>query len=84
MTLSYQDWSTDWFPPMAREMLSRFYAFNPDIIVFYTPDPDDLAEAMLEEMRAGTAPDVTARVLLVLPDLGPGGPPARPPTLHRA
>jgi multiple sugar transport system substrate-binding protein len=43
---------------MAREMLSRFYAFNPDIIVFYTPDPDDLAEAMLEEMRAGTAPDV--------------------------
>jgi len=58
VTLSYQDWSTDWFPPMAREMLSRFYAFNPDIIVFYTPDPDDLAEAMLEEMRAGTAPDV--------------------------
>jgi multiple sugar transport system substrate-binding protein len=43
---------------MAREMLDRFYAFNPDIIVFYTPDPDDLAETMLEEMRAGTAPDV--------------------------
>ena len=58
VTLSYQDWSTDWFPPMAREMLSRFYAFNPNIIVFYTPDPDDLAETMLEEMRAGTAPDV--------------------------
>ena len=58
VALSYQDWSTDWFPPMAREMLSRFYAFNPNIIVFYTPDPDDLAETMLEEMRAGTAPDV--------------------------
>jgi multiple sugar transport system substrate-binding protein len=58
VTLSYQDWSTDWFPPMAREMLSRFYAFNPNIIVFYTPDPDDLGEVMLEEMRAGTAPDV--------------------------
>ena len=58
VTLSYQDWRTDWFPPMAREMLDRFYAFNPNIIVFYTPDPDDLAEVMLEEMRAGTAPDV--------------------------
>jgi multiple sugar transport system substrate-binding protein len=58
VTLTYQDWRTDWFPPMAREMLDRFYAFNPDIIVFYTPDPDDLAEVMLEEMRAGTAPDV--------------------------
>ena len=44
VALSYQDWSTDWFPPMAREMLSRFYAFNPNIIVFYTPDPDDLGE----------------------------------------
>jgi len=58
VTLSYQDWSTDWFPPMAREMLSRFYAFNPNIIVFYSPDPEDLGEIMLEEMRAGTAPDV--------------------------
>ena len=58
VTLSYQDWSTDWFPPMAREMLGRFYAFNPNIIVFYSPDPEDLAEVMLEEMRAGTAPDV--------------------------
>jgi multiple sugar transport system substrate-binding protein len=58
VTLSYQDWSTDWFPPMAREMLGRFYAFNPNIIVFYSPDPEDLAETMLEEMRAGTAPDV--------------------------
>jgi multiple sugar transport system substrate-binding protein len=58
VTLTYQDWSTDWFPPMAREMLGRFYAFNPHIIVFYTPDPEDLAEVMLEEMRAGTAPDV--------------------------
>jgi multiple sugar transport system substrate-binding protein len=58
VTLSYQDWRTDWFPPMAREMLSRFYAFNPNIVVFYTPDPDDLDGIMLEEMRAGTAPDV--------------------------
>jgi multiple sugar transport system substrate-binding protein len=58
VTLSYQDWRTDWFPPMAREMLGRFYEFNPDIIVFYTPDPENLGEVMLEEMRAGTAPDV--------------------------
>jgi multiple sugar transport system substrate-binding protein len=56
--LTYQDWRTDWFPPMAREMLGRYYEFNPNIIVFYTPDPEDLSEVMLEEMRAGTAPDV--------------------------
>ena len=67
VTLSYQDWSTDWFPPMAREMLSRFYAFNPNIIVFYSPDPEGLAEVMLEEMRAGTAPDVFQGCCTFLP-----------------
>ena len=73
VALSYQDWSTDWFPPMAREMLSRFYAFNPDIIVFYTPDPDDLAETMLEEMRAGTAPDVLQGCCTFFPIWAQGG-----------
>ena len=73
VALSYQDWSTDWFPPMAREMLSRFYAFNPNIIVFYTPDPDDLGETMLEEMRAGTAPDVLQGCCTFFPIWAQGG-----------
>ncbi len=58
VVLSYQDWRTDWFPPMAQEMLGQFHESNPSISVFYTPDPDNIAEIMLEEMRAGTAPDV--------------------------
>ena len=58
VVLSYQDWRTDWFPPMAQEMLGQFHESNPNISVFYKPDPDDIAEIKLEEMRAGTAPDV--------------------------
>ena len=56
--LVYQDWSTAWFPPMAKDMLEEFHASHPNIRVFYTPDPEELAESMLEEMQAGTAPDV--------------------------
>ena len=58
VVLSYQDWRTDWFPPMAQEPLGQFHQSNPNIRVFYTPDPDNIAETMFEEMRAGTAPDV--------------------------
>ena len=58
VVLTYQDWRTDWFPPMAQETLGQFHESNPNISVFYTPDPDDVGEVMLEEMRAGTAPDV--------------------------
>ena len=58
VVLSYQDWRTDWFPPMAQETLGQFHESNPNIRVFYTPDPDNLDETMLAEMRAGTAPDV--------------------------
>ena len=58
IVLVYQDWRTDWFPPMVQEMLGQFHESNPNIRVFYTPDPDNIAEIMLEEMRAGTAPDV--------------------------
>ena len=58
VVLSYQDWRTDWFPPMAQEALGQFHESNPNISVFYTPDPDNIAVVMLEEMRAGTAPDV--------------------------
>ena len=56
--LVYQDWRTDWFPPMAQQMLEQFHTAHPNIRVFYTPDPDDLEETMLASMQAGTAPDV--------------------------
>lgn len=56
--LVYQDWSTPWFPPMAQEMLRQFRAENPNVRVFYTPDQENLAETMLADMQAGTAPDV--------------------------
>ena len=56
--LVYQDWSTDWFPPMAQEMLDQFHATHPNIRVFYTRDPNDVETRMLQDMEAGTAPDV--------------------------
>ena len=58
VVLSYQDWRTDWFPPMAQESLGQFHDANPNISVFYTPDPENVNVVMLDEMRAGTAPDV--------------------------
>lgn len=54
----YQDWNTDWFQPMAQQMLEEFHATHPHIRVFFTPDPDNLPEQMLTDMQAGTAPDV--------------------------
>lgn len=56
--LVYQDWRTDWFPPMAQQLLAEFHATHPHIHVFYTPDPENLEEKMLADMQAGTAPDV--------------------------
>ena len=56
--LVYQDWRTDWFPPMARSMLEEFHNNHPNIRVFYTPDPEDVEQRMLVDMQAGTAPDV--------------------------
>jgi multiple sugar transport system substrate-binding protein len=56
--LVYQDWSTEWFPPMAQQMLEQFHSSHPNIEVFYTPDPDDLEVRMLADMKAGTAADV--------------------------
>ena len=43
---------------MAEELLDEFHSENPNIRVFYTPDPDNLEQSMLELMQAGTAPDV--------------------------
>ena len=56
--LVYQDWRTDWFPAMAREMLERFHADHPDIHVFYSPDPDDYVTRMPTDMVSGIAADV--------------------------
>lgn len=56
--LVYQDWNTDWFQPMAQEMLEEFHATHPHIRVFFTPDPDNLPDQMLSDMQAGIAPDV--------------------------
>ena len=56
--LVYQDWRTDWFPTMVRDLLAEFHAENPNLRVFFTPDPQNLADAMVAEMAAGTAPDV--------------------------
>lgn len=56
--LVYQDWRTDWFPAMLEEQLAQFHDQHPNIRVFFTPDPDNLAEVMVAEMEAGTAPDV--------------------------
>ena len=56
--LVYQDWRTDWFPPMAQQMLEQFHATHPNIRVFYTPDPEDFQEKILADFQAGTAPDV--------------------------
>jgi multiple sugar transport system substrate-binding protein len=56
--LVYQDWRTDWFPPMVQSVMADFNETHPDIRVFYTPDPENVAQVMLEEMARGTAPDV--------------------------
>jgi multiple sugar transport system substrate-binding protein len=58
--LVYQDWRTDWFPSMAQSMLDQFHQQQPNIRVFYTPDPEKLDEQMMSDFAAGTAPDVMA------------------------
>ena len=56
--LVYQDWRTDWFPPMAQRMLEQFHDTHPNIRVFYTPDPENFEDKVLADMQAGIAPDV--------------------------
>ena len=41
-------------------LLQDFHDANPNIEVFYTPEPEDYAERMLADMQAGVAPDVFA------------------------
>jgi multiple sugar transport system substrate-binding protein len=56
--LVYQDWSTNWFPPMTQQMLAEFHTAHPSIEVFYIPDPENLVDQMPLDMQAGTAADV--------------------------
>jgi len=45
---------------MVQQMMEEFHAKNPNIRVFYTPEPDSqsIQEKTLDAMQAGTAPDV--------------------------
>lgn len=58
--LVYRDWRTDWFPPMAQQMLNQFNALHPSIRVYYNLDPENsvFEEQSLADLQAGTAPDV--------------------------
>ena len=58
--LVYRDWRTDWFPPMAQQMLDEFHATHPNIRVYYNLDPEnkEFEEKSLADLQAGTAPDV--------------------------
>ena len=58
LQLVYQDWRTDWFPPMVQEMLAKFQGSHPEINVFYVPDPVDVEESLLVDLQNGTGPDV--------------------------
>ena len=67
--LVYQDWRTEWFPIMAQQMLEQFHALHSNIRVFYVPDPVDVEESLLVDMKAGVAPDVFAACCSFFPIL---------------
>jgi multiple sugar transport system substrate-binding protein len=69
LQLVYQDWRTDWFPPMAQEMLAKFHDEHPDINVYYVPDPVDVEESLLVDLQNGTGPDVFAACCSFFPIL---------------
>jgi multiple sugar transport system substrate-binding protein len=56
--LVYQDWRTNWFPPMTQQLLDQFHETHPNIRVFYVPDPENLVDQMPVDMQSGTAADV--------------------------
>ena len=58
--LVYRDWRTDWFAPMAQQMLEEFHAAQPNIRVYYNLDPEsnEFEEKSLADLEAGTAADV--------------------------
>jgi multiple sugar transport system substrate-binding protein len=58
--LVYRDWRTDWFAPMAQQMLEEFHGTHPNIRVYYNLDPEsnEFEEKSLADLKAGTAADV--------------------------
>ncbi len=71
--LVYQDWRTDWFPSMAQDALEQFHQTHPNIRVFFTIDPENLEEKMLQDFQAGIAADVFAGCCSFLPIWGQQG-----------
>jgi multiple sugar transport system substrate-binding protein len=71
--LVYQDWRTEWFPPMVQQMLESFHQSHPNIRVFYVPDPEDVEESLLSDMQSGIAPDVFAACCSFFPILAQEG-----------
>ena len=66
--LVYQDFSSSWFPGMAQQLLTQFHNAQPNISVFYIPDPANVVEQMPIDMQAGTAPDVFQGCCTHFPD----------------
>ena len=71
--LVYQDWRTDWFPPMVHEMLEQFHAAHPNIRAYYTTDPENVENTMLADMQADAAPDVLTGCCSFFPILAQKG-----------
>ena len=74
--LVYQDWRTEWFPPLAQEMLAKFNADHPNIHVFYTHDPDNIETREMQRSCRGHCLGCVFRLLQFFPLLGPGRLPA--------
>jgi multiple sugar transport system substrate-binding protein len=73
--LVYRDWRTDWFAPMAQQMLGEFHSTHPTIRVYYNLDPEsnEFEEKSLADLQAGTAPDVFQGCCSFLPIWGQKG-----------
>lgn len=71
--LVYQDWRTDWFPPMAQGALEQFHQTHPNIRVFFTLDPENLEEKMPQDFGAGIGADVFAGCCSFFPIWGQQG-----------
>jgi multiple sugar transport system substrate-binding protein len=71
--LVYQDWNTEWFPPMARVALDQFHQTHPNIHVYFTLDPADLERKMPGDFQAGIAPDVFSGCCSFFPSWGQRG-----------
>ncbi len=71
--LVYQDWNTEWFPPMAQQMLERFSASYPNTHVFYMPDPPNFEESLLFDMQSGTAADIFQSCCTLFPTVAQSG-----------